>query len=137
MFERVLNNTNSYFDEPYFPSPTINTSPKYIDLMQNRSSLFNNTLPINYIALVSYLKQEPRSTRVSVKCECKARNICKHLFLISLSCKADLLTYRSSICILINCGSHETYLQAVFHTDRLINWLKPNWFIRHSCTKTN
>ena len=89
--------------------------------MQNRSSLFNNTLPINYIALASYLKQESRSTRVSAKCDYKVKNICNHLFLISFRCKT-----RSYICIPINCGSNKTYLQAVFHNDRILQHKKPN-----------
>ena len=43
-FERVLNNTNFYFDESYSP-PTINSSPKSIDLMQDTSLLLNIHLP--------------------------------------------------------------------------------------------
>ena len=39
MFERVLNNTNFYFDEPYFPQ--LLTPP---DLMQNTIPLLNNPL---------------------------------------------------------------------------------------------
>ena len=45
MFERVLNNTNSYFDESY---PIINTSSKSKDLMQNTSPLFNNSFTSPY-----------------------------------------------------------------------------------------
>ena len=41
-FQRVLNNTNSYFDEYY--TPTVNTSSTSIDLMQNRNPFFNNSL---------------------------------------------------------------------------------------------
>ena len=45
MFERILNNTISYFDESY--SHTISISPKSIDLMQNTGLLFNNpSLPL-------------------------------------------------------------------------------------------
>ena len=43
MFERVLNNTNFYFDEFYSPQLLI-TSSKSIDLIQNTSPLFNNPL---------------------------------------------------------------------------------------------
>ena len=46
MFERVLNNTNSYFDESH--SPNINTSTESIDLMQNTNPLFNNPLTSTY-----------------------------------------------------------------------------------------
>ena len=47
MFERVLNNTNIYFDESYSPQ-LLNTSSKSIDLMQNTSPLFNNSLTPPY-----------------------------------------------------------------------------------------
>ena len=43
MFERVLNNTTSYFDVSY-SSPTIFNSPKSIDLIQNTSPLFHKPL---------------------------------------------------------------------------------------------
>ena len=43
MFETVLNNPNSHFDESY--CLPINTFPKSIDLMQGTSPLFNKPLP--------------------------------------------------------------------------------------------
>ena len=48
MFERILKNTNSYFDESY---PKYNTSTKSKDLIQNTSPLFNNspTSPCNWV----------------------------------------------------------------------------------------
>ena len=46
MFQRFLNDTNSYFDESY--PPNINTSTKSIDLMQNTSPLFINPLTSPY-----------------------------------------------------------------------------------------
>ena len=46
MFERVLNNTNSYFDESH--PPNINASAKSRDLMQNTNPLFNNPLTWPY-----------------------------------------------------------------------------------------
>ena len=49
MFERVLNNANSYFDESY--SPKYNTSTKSIDLMQTASPLFNNPITSPYLTL--------------------------------------------------------------------------------------
>ena len=48
--ERVLNNANFYFDKILLP-PTINDSPKSIDLMQNTSLLLtttSSTLKLNY-----------------------------------------------------------------------------------------
>ena len=48
MFKRVLNNTNSYFDE-YF-------SPKSADLMQNTRPLFNNPLSHPTIKLKQVLE---------------------------------------------------------------------------------
>ena len=47
MFERVLNNTNFYFDESYSLQLLI-TSSKSIDLIQSTSPLFNNPLTLPY-----------------------------------------------------------------------------------------
>ena len=47
MFERVLNNTNIYFEEWYSPQ-LLNISSKSIDLMQSTIPLFNNSLTPPY-----------------------------------------------------------------------------------------
>ena len=55
MFESVLNNTNIYFDESYFPQ-LLNTSSKSIDSMENTSPLFNNSLTPPYTITLQRIK---------------------------------------------------------------------------------
>ena len=53
MFERVLNNTNFYYDESYSPQ-LLSTSSKSIDLMQNTSPLFN--IPLTHTIKLQRMK---------------------------------------------------------------------------------